>query len=1040
MRPIRLSLYVVLLLGLSVWMWRARGGAQEPLPAEPPVAVPATAPGDAVRPAAAGAGPAAAAGEQRTQAGQGPEELALLVVDAAGSPVGGAKLHLQHGDGRLRAGALTKHSYLRDSAGSELRGEGDAQGRVRVSGALDSVCSRSARSAWWIVAAGCQPLRVPCADDARCGLPATVVLARAEAVAVSVVHADGRSAAAARVHAVARAAGTSAERRAVPGMVLDAVADAAGLARLPRLEPGMAVWAETAGLHSLVQPVAATAQRVELVLLPSFTLRGRLDWSKCDAAEEACVSLKLVEGTRVHDLGAVPVRDDGSYGPVELPAHPCDRLYANVDAADALCDAWILEPAPVAGAALVHDFAMRPALWAPMLVYDAEKRPIAGALVKATNRQGPHRIVVEGVSDGEGRLRLGGLEAGNVEGSVTADGYAPFLYAFNLHRSGQLYEIPLVAGARLRGRVVRDGAPVSEFQLQWNDPSGAAQSKVVAGAADGAFELRSLPAEPLRLCAARDDGARSAWIEVDPRRGEEVLLELEEGGRVRGVVLDAADGRPLAGVELQLVARSQDRMAGGYGRTMRSDATGRFELEGARALETQLVAGLEGWMDHGLLLEERHIGGQDVELRLVRAAVLELSVEAGPWRGEGLLVHVGRGLASEPVRADGTVRFSGLPAGRVEALVEIGDLQLVTSRMFELRAGVVNRERIDLGEQPRVRIDFSGGARRSPLWTVEAVAGELRCANTNRPDTTFDLPLPGVPCELLVSDMEGVVLVLPLDAATAASGVVRIHVPDEFPRVRMVDARGEPVPLRTWVVLQQGAAAEQRLVVAAADDASIAPPYVAGTTVRALGTDLSTSIALAATFAVPDAGAPLRDVEVAPQAPLELVPAGDGDGGAGLALEVRVDWIPDALVVLRPAAGAEARLAAVSSGRYTVSWTGDEVWSGAVEVAQDAAGARVALDLRGLGSADIELRREGRPAEGVLLEAFDQRSGEAVGAWLARGAVRGSLQSGADGRVRLERLPRGSYRWRTTNAAGMETGGVFEVRARETTRLVLDLP
>lgn len=1043
MRRITVVVSILLVLGAAGWWgWTLRQPravavqvAGRSLPDEQGGAA------DASAPVVAGAADDDAGMQERQPAPAATAGISLL-VQGNGLPVSGARLLLQPGDGRLRAGSLAKHAYLRSSEGRALVATSDAQGRMILSDPLDTLraAARSASAAWWIVADGWRPLRAACEDDARLGLPAVVVLERADPVLVRVRRADGGTAAAARVLAAPRAAGTSPERRAVPGTVVESLADAEGSAVVARLEPGMVVWAESETTRSLPVPVADRESSIELVLLPTFRLQGRVDWTACDAAEPAAVVAKLVDGSRVHDLGAVPVRVDGSYGPVDLPVVPCERLYANVDAGDALCDALIVEPAPAAGAVLEHAFAMRPALWAPMLVYDSEKRPIEGALVKAVNRQGPHKIVVEGATGSDGRLRLGGLAAGQVEGTVAADGHAPFLFAFNLHRSGQLYEIPLAPGARLSGRVLRAGSAVREFQLHWNDPSGAPQSKSVSGSLDGSFELSSLPAAPLEICATADDGARSAWMAADPRGAGELLLELDDGARLAGTVRAKEDGRPLADVELQLVARTEGRMAGAYGRVVKSDAAGRFELRGARALDTQLVASLEGRMDAGLQIEARHLAGDGVDLVMAPSATLELTVEPGPWRGEGLLVHMERGLLSAPVGPDGSVRFTGLPVGRVEALVEIGDLQLTTSRLFELRAGVVNRERIDLGAQPRLRIEFSGGAARSPLWTLEAWAGELRSANSSRPDTTFDLMLPGVPCQLLVSDMQGVVLARNLDAAAVAAGVLKVRVPDEPGRVRMVDHAGAAVALRTWVVLQQGDPGVQRLVVAADDRSEFAPPFEAGTTLRALGTDLATRVAVADAFEVPAAGDGPRDVAVRRESPLVFVSEGDGDGGKGLALELRVDWIPDALVVLKPAAGADARLEAVSAGRYSVSWSGEEVWSGSTVFTQTEAGARVPLDLRGLGALELELRRDGRPAAGAALELVDEAGGEAVGAWLARGAAVGALRAGEDGVVRLARLPRGSYRWRAADPGLAEAGGVVEVRARRVARFVLDIP
>jgi len=96
--------------------------------------------------------------------------------------------------------------------------------------------------------------------------------------------------------------------------------------------------------------------------------------------------------------------------------------------------------------------------------------------------------------------------------------------------------------------------------------------------------------------------------------------------------------------------------------------------------------------------------------------------------------------------------------------------------------------------------------------------------------------------------------------------------------------------------------------------------------------------------------------------------------------------------------------------------------------------------VRALGDLELDVHSSQGTA-GAMLELQDQLTGTAVAQWLAEGRVKGSghvqstVQADEHGRVRLQGLPSGRYRWRHGGV-----GGEIEVRARTTERYALELP
>ncbi len=109
---------------------------------------------------------------------------------------------------------------------------------------------------------------------------------------------------------------------------------------------------------------------------------------------------------------------------------------------------------------------------------------------------------------------------------------------------------PALPGGGIRGRVVARGAgPVPGALVvatlgRARGPYPLPVAQATTGA-DGRFELRDLPAGPYQLLARAEDHA-PATAQALAGSTDEVILELPDGGRLRGCVRDAGTGEPVA--------------------------------------------------------------------------------------------------------------------------------------------------------------------------------------------------------------------------------------------------------------------------------------------------------------------------------------------------------------------------------------------------------------------------------------------------------------------------------------------------------------
>lgn len=216
--------------------------------------------------------------------------------------------------------------------------------------------------------------------------------------------------------------------------------------------------------------------------------------------------------------------------------------------------------------------------------------PVAGALVSVDREPafGDGAVVAQAATGEDGAFELAALDAGRYRVTARADGRAP----------GRLRGVPagtrdlaieLGEGALLRG-CVRDaasGAPVAPFTLLVLDrrtplfrPVQRSRSFVDAS---GCYALDDLSPGPAAVVVSAPGYAPSpeVAVELDPAREAVADAAVERGGRLAGVVLDAATRAPLAGARISAEGALADAASTfPVLAEAATDAAGRFVLEG----------------------------------------------------------------------------------------------------------------------------------------------------------------------------------------------------------------------------------------------------------------------------------------------------------------------------------------------------------------------------------------------------------------------------------------------------------------------------
>ncbi len=243
-------------------------------------------------------------------------------------------------------------------------------------------------------------------------------------------------------------------------------------------------------------------------------------------------------------------------------------------------------------------------------VVDGEGKPVVGAVVnlrsvtreRGTQFGGNTNLDPVAVSDASGAFTLNGREAFRAAGiDIEARGWAKAIFA-SLSSGGKIHELKLTEGVGVRGRVVKNGAPVAGVVVGLAGAHRAAESFIgdfsVATDTEGRFLFANVPprtdcflygrmeslsargAIPAQAVRTEDDGSIVEIGELPVRPGFVVA------GQIR-----LTDGRPVPAKTQVMLSRRDawDQLRAD------ADASGRFRFVGVPSESVSISTRIKGY-------------------------------------------------------------------------------------------------------------------------------------------------------------------------------------------------------------------------------------------------------------------------------------------------------------------------------------------------------------------------------------------------------------------------------------------------------------
>ncbi len=225
---------------------------------------------------------------------------------------------------------------------------------------------------------------------------------------------------------------------------------------------------------------------------------------------------------------------------------------------------------------------------------------------------------------------------GRYELNVTAKGFAPQRVGFQpgTREKPTPVRVQLEAGHRLRGRVLlADGKPAAKVRVYYNEGEhGNELGGRVDTDADGRFAIDSLPPDCTFTIYSPKGYAPVDDVPLPLDTDEEVVVQLEEAGVVKGHVVDDATGKTLVPYRVRIMV-SPNRFPGEPATGMLTSlveeglvitgADGKFSFgDFPHDVPMRLIVSSEGYEEQTIdrVLTKPAAQQQPVEVRLKEAA------------------------------------------------------------------------------------------------------------------------------------------------------------------------------------------------------------------------------------------------------------------------------------------------------------------------------------------------------------------------------------------------------------------------------------
>jgi hypothetical protein len=818
------------------------------------------------------------------------------------------------------------------------------------------------------------------------------------------------------------------------------------------------VYAEQGGLMSRAWAGIPPADFI-LDLCPTFTASGHVSLDPVASVDHrTCIRAALRNGAEFRTLDRCKVRNDGGWGPVRLPVQACEAVVFMFEGG-AFSQQHVSISPPKAGDNVTVDFHPHLGVGFPVCIVDAKNQPIPKANAYVQWMIDNYWVEIERYTDANGNATFEGCTPGKLYLNVSAPGYIfRRLEPFELRATQtECTTVVLQQAAVVRGRCSHRGKTVNEFTVRWwHNRVEDGDEVQVRNDPNGEFTIPEVSPGDVFLFASSKDYPQSEikHVVASLDRATEVDIDLPDPLEGQGKVVDAITGDPIRDARVQLFRHHEGRKVDKYNAPAETDARGQFMIRGLivgsnpievsaadHAKRTIVLAGTAGErVDCGLITL---FSTQKLDLRLAGGSVDDYSKYGGEllrWR-------------SGPKRqfsADGVLHWESVDPGFYSFVLHFPDglshqefpIKIQPGRDYIRTFDVSNRSMpveliAESGHTIPKNAELCVSARSSSGSLINhyyrVTSDRTVSVGRVEGENIITLYVDGVP---LTSEQ--------FTIGSDDPDKLQMHIKLELREFKVVDRAGVTVP-------------DVTLTLTLPEDTT---PWFVRRTTDANGMcrfqglsfqdvviNMSKSAGGMQAGKICHLGAPSEEVTTLvfdPQYSLEL-----------LALERSIPmpgiefWATDAqsTTTLQSASSNEKGVAswgAVSNGRFFVSVIHPGYWPSQQVIESVERGHPVPFQIRRLGGIECTARNSHEnPESGLSIDFYSEEFKTWASSWIASGDLIspvGGLKTSSDGKLRINALPNGPFKWLATSSSGTSVEGTVVVPSSGTAQLVVSVP
>jgi hypothetical protein len=982
------------------------------------------------------------------------------VVDASARPIADA----------LISWTPARPEWLTATTAETSRPWEDIQaGSLFASTDADGVCAlqidKTMRAVVWVSRPGYVSNVVHNLRGGLLELPEAVVLQSSTAMIATVVLEDSTPASGAEIRQCVSMWDKPADSRSVDQVVLRLFqrvysTDDQGRSSLAGITGYLSLGASREGLVSNqwtgIQPCDPV-----LTLRRTYTASGSVPPHPAGLADDTrdrIVITATVENAG-EEIGYVTTREDGSWGPVLLPCRPASEYLYHLES-----DVWLAQlvrrPTPAPGQVVRVEFPGEKGLSLPVITVDKAGAPIEGVRVMLSSEVKDRTVMSTVFTDAKGEAVLRTVRPGGNWIATRKTGYEPTLTdRFELYEDSPVpYRAELSAGGNVRGRVVMDGKPVRSFAIRmWNVEKNFQDERHFLDRTDGVFEIPDLPLGELSLVGTSLTTARSRPVTalIEAGSSAEVSIELADAIVGRGHVISAATGDPVPGALVQPFLVVPGRNFGPFGPLHPCSSDGAFEIvgfgpdrnlvevtaPGFASLRQFQIREERGLIDFGWIALQK-AGDLSVQLNTdLNEAIERFSV--------GLLPS--DRIPEVRMSGSGSARFEGISPAKYEASVWMGGLRAIQT-LVEVRPGHAATWNI---EHKQVRdlvaeLVLEPGEVMPPGLVCRASyidAAGLDVSYCAPFDEKRRVDFSRIPQDNLVLDVFNpdwkMVATQWVSSSRQKPQVVRLSLGKPPVHVRIVDPRDAPVFPAQVLFKQWKNGMSWSLQLPTDDQGELEIPRVSEMSATAIVIS-PTRRKWVQELIAPTASDDVVEIVVANDSFVEVRAIDHSSPLTGLQLDL-IDPLGLDVVFESSASNPDGRVRFdhLDQQDFEVRSVGIGYWPTKARVTPTPDGAQLDMQVRRLGGAHLHASIMGTPYRRKPISLRSVEFDTDVAEWLAAGRVQAGsskLETDDDGRLAVDGLPNGAYRWSAKNSSGEWTSGEFTVPPRATASVSVTLP